>query len=197
MPDRLPEATLDQVFLSARTRRGWEPEAVPAALLHEIYGLARMGPTAGNSSPGRFLFLVSEEAKLKLSPFMDGGNRPRTLAAPVNVIMAYDLDFARQFPLLNPRAVAAPDAPPEDPAATLETAFRSGTLQAAYLMIAARMLGLDCGPMSGFDMDGVNGAFFAGTRWRANFICNIGHGTDAHLRPRAPRLAFEQACEIL
>ncbi len=196
MPDRLPDATLDQVFLSARTRRGWAPDAVPAALLHEIYALARMGPTASNGNPGRFLFLVSPEAKLKLSPFMSAGNRARTLAAPVNVIIAYDLNYAQYFPLLNPRAVASGDAV-ADPAETLETAFRSGTLQAAYLMIAARMLGLDCGPMSGFDADGVNKAFFGGTTWRANFICNLGHGTDEHLHPRAPRLQFEQACEIL
>ncbi len=196
MPDRLPDATLDQIFLKARTRRGWRPDAVAPALLREIYGLARMGPTASNSNPGRFLFLVSEAAKLKLSPFMDSGNRARTLAAPVNVIIAYDLDFADKFPLLNPRAVRAADAP-EDPAETLETAFRSGTLQAAYLMLAARSLGLDCGPMSGFDQDGVNAAFFAGTRWRANFICNIGHGTDEHLHPRAPRLDFDEACAVL
>jgi 3-hydroxypropanoate dehydrogenase len=196
MPDRLPDATLDQIFLKARTRRGWEPDAVPPALLREIYALARMGPTASNGNPGRFLFLVSEAAKQKLSPFMSGGNRARTLAAPVNVIMAYDLNFAQHYPLLNPRAVRAGGAP-EDPAETLETAFRSGTLQAAYLMLAARSLGLDCGPMSGFDQDGVNAAFFAGTSWRANFICNIGHGNDEHLHPRAPRLEFEQACAIL
>lgn len=196
MPDRLPDATLNQVFLEARTRRGWEPDAIAPALLREIYALARMGPTASNGNPGRFLFLVSPEAKLKLSPSMSDGNRARTLAAPVNVIMAYDLNFAQHYPLLNPRAVRA-DGPPEDPAETLETAFRSGTLQAAYLMLAARSLGLDCGPMSGFQEDAVNEAFFAGTSWRANFICNIGHGNEERLHPRAPRLDFEQACQIL
>ena len=197
MPDRLPDATLDQVFLSARTRRGWGPEAVPAALLHEIYALARMGPTASNSNPGRFLFLVSEEAKLKLSPFMDGGNRPRTLAAPVNVILAYDMAFFERLPYLAPHSPNAKDWFTSNDALVKETAFRNGSLQAAYLMIAARSLGLDCGPMSGVKLDGVNAEFFAGTTWEANFICNIGHGTDEHLHPRAPRLDFDEACRVL
>jgi nitroreductase len=196
MPDRLPDTTLDQVFLNARTRNGWEPKAIPEAVLREIYALARMGPTSANGNPGRFLFLVSPEAKLKLSPFMSSSNRAKTLAAPVNVIMAYDLAFAENLPLLAPHSPTAKDWFAE-PQAALETAFRNGTLQAAYLMIAARMLGLDCGPMSGFDVAGVNEAFFAGTSWRANFICAMGHGADEHPRPRAPRLEFEQACEIL
>jgi nitroreductase len=196
MPDRLPDATLDQIFLSARTRNGWSPEAIPQAVLREIYALARMGPTSANGNPGRFLFLDSEEAKLKLSPFMSSSNRAKTLSAPVNVIMAYDLNFAENLPVLAPHSLTAKDWF-ADPAVALETAFRNGTLQAAYLMLAARALGLDCGPMSGFNPDGVNEAFFAGTRWRANFICAMGRGTDDHLRARAPRLAFEQACEIL
>ncbi len=196
MPDRLPDATLDQIFLSARTRNGWSPEAIPQAVLREIYALARMGPTSANGNPGRFVFLVSEEAKLKLSPFMSSSNRAKTLSAPVNVIMAYDLNFAENLPVLAPHSPTAKDWF-VDPAVALETAFRNGTLQAAYLMLAARSLGLDCGPMSGFKQAGVNEAFFAGTSWRANFICAMGHGTDEHLHPRAPRLAFEQACEIL
>lgn len=196
MSERLPDGGLDQLFLEARTYNSFRPEEIPPALLREIYETSRWGPTAANTSPGRFLFLVSDEAKRKLSPFMAEGNRAKTLAAPVNVVMAYDLEFAQHLPRLFPNSPGAKDWY-ADPQAAMETAFRGGTLQAAYLMIAARALGLDCGPMGGFDPDGVNQAFFAGTAWRANFICNLGYGTAAKLYPRNVRLAFDEACEIL
>jgi nitroreductase len=192
----LPGASLDQLFRTARTYNAFAPEALPRALLHEIYELAKWAPTASNSNPGRFVFLATPEARARLSPHMSSANRAKTFAAPVNVIMAYDLRFADKIPQLFPHK---PEAAAwfADPKTAQETAFRNGSLQAAYLMMAARSLGLDCGPMSGFNPAGVNEEFFAGTSWRANFICNLGYGTTQDLFPRLPRVAFEEACEIL
>ena len=197
MPDRLPDSGLDQLFRTARSRNGWSPQAVSEALIREIYELAELGPTSGNCLPGRFLFLTSDAAKARLAPFMSSSNRAKVLAAPVNVIMAYDLDFADRLPELFPHNPGARDWFTSNEALTRETAFRNGSLQAAYMMLAARSLGLDCGPMSGFNTDGVNAEFFAGTRWEANLVCSIGYGTDENLFPRLPRLAFEEACAIL
>ena len=196
MSDRLPDAALDQMFRTARTRNGWSPAPVSEDLLREVYDMARMGPTSANCQPARFVFLTTEAAKQRLAPFMSATNRAKTLVAPVNVILAYDLEFAERLPELFPQSPGARTwfAKPE---VAQETAFRNGSLQAAYLMLAARALGLDCGPMSGFDVAGVNTEFFDGTSWRANFICNLGHGTDENLFPRNPRLAFEDACQIL
>jgi len=196
MPDRLPQDALDQIFLKARTYNSFSDQPVPESLLREVYETARWGATAANSNPGRFLFLTSLDAKAKLAPLMSNSNRPKTLAAPVNVIVAYDVAFYDNLPRLFPNNPGARDWY-TDPAVAQENAFRSGTLQAAYLMLAARSLGLDCGPMGGFDAAGVNAAFFAGTSWRANFICNMGYGTTDKLYPRNPRLAFEEACQIL
>jgi len=196
MSERLPDASLDQMFRKARTYNSFSDQPVPPDLLREVYETARWGATAANGNPGRFLFLTSRQAKAKLSPLMSNGNRQKTLDAPVNVIMAYDVAFADNLPRLFPNSPTARDWY-SDPAVAQENAFRSGTLQAAYLMLAARALGLDCGPMGGFDAAGVNAAFFAGTSWRANFICNLGYGTTEKLYPRNPRLAFEDACEIL
>jgi nitroreductase len=192
----LPGASLDQLFLGARTYNAFEPEAIAQALVKEIYELAKWGPTASNCNPGRFVFLTTPEARARLAPHMSSSNRPKTLAAPVNVIMAYDLNFAEKVPFLFPHKpeAAAWFAKPE---VAMETAFRNGSLQAAYLMLAARSLGLDCGPMSGFKEQGVNDEFFKGTSWRANFICNIGHGTAENLFPRLPRLPFDEACQVL
>src|SRR5262245_44035208 len=172
----LPGASLDQLFRPARTYNAFEPDRIAEALIREIYELAKWGPTASNCNPGRFLFLTSPEAKARLAPHMSNANRPKTLAAPINVIMAYDLKFFERMPFLFPHK---PEAATwfSKPEAALEEAFRNGTLQAAYLMIAARSLGLDCGPMSGVKLPGVNEEFFKGTELRANFICNIGHGT--------------------
>jgi len=197
MPHRMPDASLDQLFREARTRNGWTPERVSEALLHEVYALAALGPTASNAQPARFLFLVTDEARQRLARHMSSGNRPKTLAAPVNVIMAYDLDFADHIPRLFPHNPKAGEWFASNPELARETAFRNGSLQAAYLMLAARSLGLDCGPMSGVNLAGVNEEFLAGTRWQANFVCNIGYGTDENLFPRNPRLTFEEACRIL
>ena len=196
MSDRLPDASLDQLFRTARTRNGWAPTPVPEALLRELYDIARMGPTAANASPARFVFITSPEAKARLAPHMSAGNQVKTAAAPVNVIIAYDLAFPEHIGKLLPHA---PDAKNwfNDPVAVQEGAFRNGSLQGAYLMLAARSLGLDCGPMSGFNAEAVNAEFFAGTQIKANFICNLGYGTDENLFPRNPRLAFEEACQLL
>jgi nitroreductase len=192
----LPGASLDQLFREARTYNAFAPGAMAEALVREIYELAKWGPTASNCNPGRFVFLTTPEARVRLAPHMSGSNRAKTLAAPVNVIMAYDLNFSEKVPFLFPHKpeAAAWFARPE---VAMETAFRNGSLQAAYLMLAARSLGLDCGPMSGFKEAGVNEEFFNGTSWRVNFICNVGHGTDENLFPRLPRLSFEESCQVL
>jgi nitroreductase len=192
----LEPAALDQLFRTARTRNAWRADPVPEALIRELYELLKWAPTSANVSPGRFVFLTSAAAKERLAPFLSSANRAKTLAAPVVAIVAYDLGFAEKIPQLFPHAPGAA-AWFADPAVAEETAFRNGSLQGAYLMMAARALGLDCGPMSGFDRAGVDAAFFAGTAWRSNFLCNLGYGSDENLFERLPRLAFEEACQIL
>jgi nitroreductase len=194
--EALGDDALDLLFRAARTRNGWTDRAVKAELLLDLYELAKWGPTSANVSPGRFLFLTTPEAKARLAPHMSNGNRAKTLAAPVNVILAYDLEFAEQIPTLFPQNPGAKHWF-SDPQVAQETAFRNGTLQAAYLMLAARSLGLDCGPMSGFDQAGVDTEFFAGSGWRSNFVCNLGYGSDEGLFERLPRLPFETAARIL
>jgi len=193
-PDLGPEA-LDQLFRTARTFNAWSEEPVPQEKLRAVYELARLGPTSANVSPGRFVFVSSPEGKARLLPHVSSGNRAKTAAAPVCVIMAYDLEFAEQIPTLFPHNPGA-KAWFADPAVALDTARLNGTLQAAYMMLAARSLGLDCGPMAGFDRAGVDAAFFAGTPWRSNFLCNIGYGLSEGQMPRLPRLAVETACRF-
>lgn len=195
-PRGLNDAALDQLFRTARTRNGWTDRPVPEALLRRLYDLAKFGPTAANASPARFVFLTTDAAKARLAPHLSAANRDKTLAAPVTVIVAYDLDFAEKIPELLPHNPGA-RAWFSDPEAAALTAFRNGSLQGAYLILAARALGLDCGPMSGFDIEGVNHEFLQGTRWIANFLCNLGYGSEVGLFPRNPRLAFETACDIL
>ena len=192
----LPSESLDQVFRTARTRNGWTAEKISESVLREIYDLAKWGPTSANSSPARFVFLTSDAAKARLAPFLSAANRDKTLAAPVCAIVGYDLAFAQHLPRLFPHAPTAKDWFAE-PAMAQSTAFRNGSLQGAYLIIAARSLGLDCGPMSGFDNAGVDAEFFAGTTVKSNFLVNIGHGTEENLFPRNPRLSFEEACRVL
>src|SRR5689334_4296694 len=180
----LPGPSLDRLFRTARTYNAFEPEAIPEALLREVYELAKWGPTASNANPGRFVFLVSKEAKERLAPH-------------VNVIVAYDVDFWKLTPVLFPHKPESGSWFSGNPQLAQENALRNGSLQGAYLMLAARSLGLDCGPMSGFKEAGVNEEFFKGTSWRANFICNIGYGTNENLFPRLPRLSFEESCQIL
>ena len=189
-----PDA-LAQLFLEARTHNGWLNRPVADETLRELYGLLRWAPTAANSSPLRVVFVKSAEAKARLLPCMAPGNVEKTKATPVTAILAMDMEFHEKLPQLFPHADArswyAGNAPLIE-----ESAFRNGTLQAGYLILAARALGLDCGPMSGFDAAKVNEAFFAGTTHRVNFICNLGHGDPSKLYPRSPRLSFDEACSI-
>ena len=196
MSQKFADAELDQLFRSARTRNGWRPDPVPESLLRELYDLAKWGPTSANLSPGRFVFLTTEAAKARIAPFLSANNRAKSLAAPVVAIVAYDLAFAEHAPRLFPHNPGVGSWFAE-PAMAQETAFRNGTLQGAYLMLAARALGLDCGPMSGFDAKGVDAEFFEGTPWRTNFLCNLGYGSDENLFERLPRLPFEEACKVL
>jgi 3-hydroxypropanoate dehydrogenase len=193
---QLPDAALDVLFRNARTHRAWLPEPVPDELIHQMYELFKMGPTSANSCPARVVFVKTSEAKARLLPALAPGNVEKTRMAPLTAIVAHDLEFYEKLPELNPhmdgKAIFA-----GHPDLIQETAFRNGSLQGAYLMMAARALGLDCGPMSGFEPAKVNAEFFPDGKWKANFICNLGYGDAAKLYPRLPRLTFDEACRIL
>jgi 3-hydroxypropanoate dehydrogenase len=193
---KISSESLDQLFREARTHWVWRPEPVPIELLKEAYNLAALAPTSANSSPARFVFITTPEAKARLLPAMAPGNAEKTKTAPVTVIIAYDIEFHEKLPLLFPardmRSIFAGNA-----ALIQETAFRNGTLQGGYFVLAARALGLDCGPMSGFDQQKVNAEFFPDGKWKANFLCNVGYGDPSKLFPRNPRLKFEEACRVL
>ena len=195
MPE-LSKDALETIFLAARTRNGWQDKPVPAALLREIYDIAKMGPTTANSQPQRIALVTSTAGKEKLRPALSEGNRDKTMKAPVIAIFAYDERFfehqAKNFPH-NPGSRAWFEGKPG-----LETVIlRNASLQAAYFMIAARAKGLDCGPMSGFDNKLLDAAFFPDGRYKSNFICSLGYGTDENLFGRSPRLSFEEACQIV
>lgn len=196
MSELLSDTALDQLFLQARTFNAFLPKEVSDAQLQRIYDLARMGPTSANASPMRVVFVKSPEAKAKLSPFMSEGNRAKTLAAPVTAIIGNDHAFHEKLPQLFPHADAKSWFDGNQPLIDT-TAFRNATLQGAYVIMAARAIGLDCGPMSGFDNAGVDAAFFAGTAVKSNFLINIGYGDASRdLFPRSPRLSFDEACRI-
>jgi 3-hydroxypropanoate dehydrogenase len=192
----LDDTSLDTLFRQARTHGKWTDEPVTDDTLRELYELTKLGPTSGNGSPGRFLFVRTREGKEKLRPALSAGNLDKTMKAPVTVIVAYDPQFYEQLPRLYPQTDArswfAGNA-----ALAEATAFRNGSLQGAYLILAARALGLDAGPMSGFDNEKVDTAFLSDLGWRSNFLVNLGHGDRAGLRPRNPRLEFEEACRLL
>jgi 3-hydroxypropanoate dehydrogenase len=192
----LSETSLAQLFTAARTRNAWSDRPVPEALLRKLYDLTKFGPTAVNATPARFLFLTSPEAKARLAPLMSEANRAKTLQAPVNVIIGHDIDFHDHLPTLFPHAPGARDWF-ADEAGRKEAAFRNGSLQGGYFLLAARALGLDVGPMSGFDPAGVKAEFFPDGNVEPNFIVNLGYGTDENLFPRSPRLSFEDAAAIL
>lgn len=196
MPAPLPAAALDQVFLSARTFNKFTDRTVDDATLHQLYELYKWGPTAMNCQPARVVFVRSAAAKEKLKPALKPNNADKTMAAPVTAIIAYDSAFFEQLPTQFPAMPAARDMFAGDPALATEMAMRSGTLQGAYLIVAARMLGLDAGPMSGFDAGKVNAAFFAEGSWRANFLVNLGWGDASGNRPRGPRLDFSAVVRI-
>jgi 3-hydroxypropanoate dehydrogenase len=194
MHPKLDGTALDALFRTARTRNGWTPEPLSDNLIRELYDLMKWGPTSGNGCPARFVWVRSAQGKATLAALASEANRPKILAAPLTVIIGYDLDFGAQMPKLFPARGEAMKAMFEkSPAVAESTAFRNSSLQGAYLIIAARALGLDCGPMSGFDNAAVDREFFADTRIRSNFICSIGQGTDENLYPRNPRLTFEEA----
>ena len=187
--------TTEQLFDDARTHNGFSPEPIPETKLRELYDLLKWGPTSANCSPARFIFVSSTEAKDKLVPCMSVGNQAKTREAPVTAIIGMDMAFYEQLPKLFPHADARPWFAGK-PAVIEATAFRNGSLQGGYFILAARALGIDCGPMSGFDSDQVDAAFWSGTTVRTNFICNLGRGDPSKVLPRNPRLSFEEACRI-
>jgi len=191
----LAEPALRQLFLDARTHNGWTSRPVSDEDIRRLYDLVRFGPTSANSSPARFVFVKSPGAKERLKPFLSAGNRDKTMAAPVTAIIGYDLEFHEKLPKLFPHADARSWFT-GNAAKIEETAFRNSSLQGGYLILAARALGLDAGPMSGFDKAGVEREFFPGETIRVNFLCNLGYGDPAKLFPRNPRLAFDEACSI-
>ncbi|MEQ8806246.1 MAG: malonic semialdehyde reductase [Rhodospirillales bacterium] len=195
MSDKIAESALDQLFRDARTHNGWTDEPVGEDLLRRLWDLVKMAPTSANCSPARLVFVTSAAAKEKLKPCLMDGNVAKTMAAPVTAIIGQDMEFYEKLPQLFPHTDAKSWFAGNDDLIAA-TAFRNATLQGGYLIMAARALGLDCGPMSGFDAAKVDAAFFAGTKVTANFLCNIGHGTTEDLFPRSPRLAFEDACRV-
>ena len=196
MSAKLSNEALEQLFTKARTHNGWRPEDVPDALLREAVDIAKWGPTSANGSPMRVLFLRSPEAKQRLAPALIPGNLAKTMAAPVVAIVAYDLNFYEHLPRLYP-ATDARSWFVGNAALIEETAFRNGSLQGAYLLLALRAVGLDVGPMSGFDKAMVDAEFFPEGTVKSNFLVNIGYGDAAKLYPRGPRLAFEEVARIL
>jgi 3-hydroxypropanoate dehydrogenase len=195
-PTKIPDQALDQIFCEARTHNAWLPKPVPAEALRQAYELARWGPTSANSSPARFVFLTSEDAKARLLPALAPLNVDKTKAAPVTVIIAWDTEFYDKLPKLLPhvdmRSMFA-----GNPSLAEETAFRNSSLQGGYFILAARAVGLDCGPMSGFDKAKINAEFFSDGKWKANFLCNLGYGDRSKLFARNPRLEFDEACRVL
>ncbi len=192
----LDDSALDILFRKARTHNGWIDKPVSEETLRAIWELAKMGPTSANCSPARVVFVVSPEAKEKLKPALQEGNVAKTMAAPATAIIAQDMTFYEHLPRLFPHTDARSWFIGND--ALIETtAFRNSSLQGAYLILAARALGLDCGPMSGFDNAKVDEAFFAGSPIKSNFLCNLGYGDPSKLYPRGDRLAFEEACRIV
>ncbi len=191
----LDDRALDQLFREARTRYRWQDRPVPDGTLEELYGLLKFGPTSANASPARFVFVRTPEGKAKLKEVLSPGNVEKTMTAPVTVIVAQDGAFYEKLPFLFPHEDARAWFA-DNPALAETTAFRNTTLQGAYLIIAARALGLDVGPMSGFDNYRLDTLFFAGTRWKSNFLVNLGHAEPGEEFPRAPRLSFDEACRL-
>jgi 3-hydroxypropanoate dehydrogenase len=206
MAGSLSEAALDQLLREARTHSAWLDRPVPEALLRELWELMKWGPTSMNGLPARLVFLCTPAAKERLRPALSPGNVEKTMQAPVTVILAYDLGFFEQLPRLFPHSAGGRDLFAGSPELAEVTAFRNGTLQAGYFILAARSLGLDCGPMSGFDNARVDADFFSAqgaaafappAQVRSSILCNLGYGDPAHLHPRGPRLSFAEACRLL
>lgn len=188
--------SLDVLFRTARTHNGWQDKKVPESLLRAVFDLAKMPPTSANCSPMRLVFVTTPEGKARLKPALSQGNLEKTMAAPVTAIVANDTRFYDELPKLFPHADARSWFTGSEQLATI-TAMRNGTLQGAYLILAARALGLDCGPMSGFDNGKVDAEFFPDGRFKSNFLCNLGYGDPAKLFSRSPRFAFDEICRIV
>ncbi len=195
----VPDSILDTLFRTARTHNAWTAEPVSEDELHRLYELMKWGPTSANSSPARLIFLCSPHAKARLKPYLSSGNVEKSMAAPVTAIIGYDTEFYRHLPRLfaHSPAMHALFSEPRNSVRTEQAAFQNSSLQGGYFILAARCIGLDCGPMSGFDAAGVDGEFWAGTTVKTNFLCNLGHGDPGGLFPRLPRLDFEEACRIM
>jgi 3-hydroxypropanoate dehydrogenase len=192
---QLPDSALDQIFRTARTFPGFLDRPVSPETLRDIYELMKWGPTTANSNPCRIVFVTGSEAKRKLAPALSAGNHDKTMAAPATAILAYDLAFYDKLPKLFPHTDARSWFAGK-PEAIAAAAFRNASIQGGYFIIAARALGLDCGPMSGFDNATVDAAFFADGQWKSNFLCNLGYGDPGSVKPRYPRLDFDEACRI-
>jgi 3-hydroxypropanoate dehydrogenase len=195
-PARISNDALDQLFRQARTYSAWLPKRVAVETLREVYDLARMGPTSANSTPARFVFVESEAAKARLLPALAPLNVEKTKTAPVTVIVAWHTEFYEKLPELFPHADMRSHFVGKE-ALIEETAFRNSSLQGGYFILAARALGLDCGPMSGFDKAKVDAEFFPDGKWKVNFLCNLGYGDRSKLFPRNPRLEFDEGCRVL
>lgn len=197
--DTLPptDMTFTQVMAEGRSFFAWQDRRVDHALLRRLYDMVRMGPTSTNSCPARFVFVTTPEARARLVDTLSEGNRAKTAAAPVTVIVAQDSRFHDYLPTLFPHRPEMAEVYAAAPDHARDTAFRNSAMQGAYMILCARALGLDCGPMSGFDADRLNRAFFPDGRWTANFLINLGYGDRAALFPRQPRLSFETACRIV
>ncbi len=192
----LDQTTLETLFTQARTHNGWQDRPVSSAQLRQLYDLLRWGPTSANCEPARFVFVTGADAKAKLVAFMSPGNADKVRAAPVTAIIGMDMAFYDKLPQLFPHADARSWFAGNQ-ALIDATAFRNSSLQGAYQMLAARALGLDCGPMSGFDADQINAAFFADSVVKVNFVCSLGYGDPSKLFARSPRLSFDEACTII
>ena len=196
MTGKINDQAQNILFYEARTQNAWQDTKITEHDLHTIWELVKMAPTSANCSPARIIFVISDEAKERLRPTLLEGNVAKTMAAPATAIIGYDLEFYDQLPKLFPHTDARSWFVGNDDLIKT-TAFRNGTLQGAYFIMAARALGFDCGPMSGFDNEQVDQAFFAGTTIKSNFLCSIGIGDPAGLFPRSPRFTFEEACQIV
>ncbi len=194
-PAHVAQVTTAQLFTAARTQNGYLDEPLPEERLRELYELLKWAPTAANSSPARFVFVRSAEAKASLLDCMSPGNQQKVREAPVTVIIGMDMAFHEQLPKLFPHTDARSWFAGK-PELIASSAMRNSSLQGGYLILAARALGLDCGPMSGFDAEKMDKAFWAGTEVRTNFVCTLGRGDPAKLMPRSPRLSFDEACRL-
>ena len=194
--EQLNDSGLDLIFRQARTHNIWLSTPVPESMLREIWNVMKFGPTSANCSPLRIVFVQSPQAKERLAACMSETNQAKTRVAPVTAILAMDLEFYEKLPRLFPHNQSARSWFVGKPEHIKETALRNSSLQGAYFIIAARALGLDCGPMSGFNADKVNAEFFADGRLKVNFVCSLGHGDASKLFPRSPRLDFDEACRI-